>query len=241
MPDSVDIETCGQETDERFFYFIAKRSLDICIAAIILICLSPIMAIIALLVRLDSPGPAIFVQKRVGAKRRIVNGKSYWKKNEFDFYKFRTMKHHADPTLHKQFLSAFIANDKEKMATLQNGDTHALKLVNDPRITRLGKILRTYSLDELPQFWNVLIGDMSLVGPRPAIPYEVEMYEPWHHRRLDAQPGITGLWQVGARSAVNFDEMVRLDIEYIQSKSFWLDIKIILKTPFAILSRKGAH
>jgi lipopolysaccharide/colanic/teichoic acid biosynthesis glycosyltransferase len=127
------------------------------------------------------------------------------------------------------------------MSALQGESTQIRKLVNDPRVTRPGKLLRKLSLDELPQFWNVLRGDMSVVGPRPAIPYEVKMYKPWHRRRLDAQPGITGLQQIIARSTADFDQQVQLDIKYIEHQSIWQDIIIILKTPFVILSTKGAE
>jgi lipopolysaccharide/colanic/teichoic acid biosynthesis glycosyltransferase len=127
------------------------------------------------------------------------------------------------------------------MVALQGAPTQPRKLVNDNRIIRPGKFLRKLSLDELPQLWNVLIGDMSLIGPRPAIPYEVDMYKPWHLRRLEAQPGITGLQQVTARCTTDFDEQVQYDIEYIDNQSLWLDIKIIIKTPLAILSTKGAY
>jgi len=133
-----------------------------------------------------------------------------------------------------------MSEDKQRMADLQGGETQIRKLTHDPRITHLGRILRISSLDETPQFWNVLKGDMSLVGPRPAIPYEVEMYKPWYRRRLETKPGITGLWQVTARCSADFEESVRLDIHYIEEQSLWLDIKILLKTPLAVISCKGA-
>jgi lipopolysaccharide/colanic/teichoic acid biosynthesis glycosyltransferase len=123
---------------------------------------------------------------------------------------------------------------------MQGGDTQIRKLVNDPRVTRIGRFLRKSSIDEIPQFINVVKGEMSLVGPRPAIPYEVEMYKPWHCRRLETIPGITGLWQVTARSLVDFDEIINLDIQYIDQQSFWLDLKILIKTPKAVLFCKGA-
>ena len=151
------------------------------------------------------------------------------------------MKINADPSIHKEYFKALIENDEAKMTALQGAPTQPRKLVNDARLIRPGKILRKLSLDELPQLWNVLIGDMSLVGPRPAIPYEVEMYAPWHMRRLEAQPGLTGLQQVTARCIAEFDKQVQLDIDYIKHQSFWLDIKIILKTPLAVISTKGAH
>jgi lipopolysaccharide/colanic/teichoic acid biosynthesis glycosyltransferase len=166
-----------------------------------------------------------------------------WKKVNFQCYKFRTMRINADSSVHQAYIKALIENDEDKMTALQGApvSTQPRKLVNDPRIIPPGKILRKLSLDELPQFWNVLIGDMSLVGPRPAIPYEVEMYKRWHLRRLCAQPGITGLQQVTARCTTDFDRQVLLDIEYVEKQSFWLDVKIMLKTPLAIVSTKGAY
>lgn len=147
----------------------------------------------------------------------------------------------ADPALHRNYVSAFINNDCDNMKEVQGKDTDAYKLVEDPRITRLGRFLRKSSLDELPQFWNVMKGDMSLVGPRPPLPYEVECYETWHLQRLQGKPGLTGLWQVTARCSCDFDEAVKLDIEYLQHRSLWLDIKIMVKTPFEVLSGRGAH
>jgi lipopolysaccharide/colanic/teichoic acid biosynthesis glycosyltransferase len=154
------------------------------------------------------------------------------------------MDQHADGNIHREYIEAFIRDDQKRMTNLQTeGGSHKnqFKLRSDPRITRIGKFLRKTSIDELPQLWNVLQGDMSLVGPRPPIPYEVELYESWHAQRLAVKPGLTGLWQVTARSSVTFDEMAQLDIEYIQRKSFWFDLVIILKTPFIILSGKGAE
>ncbi len=145
----------------------------------------------------------------------------------------------ADPAIHQAYVKALIENDEEKMTALQGAKTQPRKLVNDSRIIRPGKILRKLSLDELPQIWNVVKGDMSLVGPRPAIPYEVEMYKPWHLRRLEVQPGITGLQQVTNRCMTDFDQQVRLDIEYIENQSLWLDIKIIIKNSIGGNFRKG--
>jgi lipopolysaccharide/colanic/teichoic acid biosynthesis glycosyltransferase len=146
----------------------------------------------------------------------------------------------ADPTLHKSYIKALINKDSESMAALQGGDNQIRKLTHDPRVTRLGKFLRKSSIDEIPQFINVIKGEMSLVGPRPAIPYEVEMYKPWHYRRLETKPGITGLWQVTARSTADFDEIIKLDIQYIEQQSFLFDLKILMKTPIAVLFCRGA-
>jgi lipopolysaccharide/colanic/teichoic acid biosynthesis glycosyltransferase len=225
----------------RSKYYIVKRILDIVVSFLLLVLASPLMLLIAAMIFLYSPGPILFVQERVGAKRQLCGKYLCWKKVNFRCYKFRTMKINADPSIHQAYVKALIKNDQDQMNALQGETTEVRKLVHDPRITGPGMLLRKFSIDELPQFWNVLRGDMSLVGPRPAIPYEVEMYNPWHLRRLGAQPGITGLQQVTARCTADFDEQVRLDIEYIESQSLWLDMKIMLKTPLAIISTRGAH
>ncbi len=226
--------------DRSYYYHVLKRLLDIIIAALLLIILSPVMALIAILIVVDSRGPIIFAQERVGARRWFRDGFSYWQQTVFTCYKFRSMTHDADQSIHQAFTKAFIHNDHKSMAALQGGDTETRKLVHDPRVTRIGRILRKTSLDELPQLWNVLKGDMSLVGPRPPIPYEVEEYKPWHRQRLKTKPGLTGLWQITARSSTDFDEMVKLDIRYIERQSLWLDLNILLKTPLVVLSGKGA-
>lgn len=230
----------AQTYPQRRFYFACKRLLDILIAGSALIILSPLMLVIAILVILDSPGPAIFKQERVGLKPWKDDQRKAREVSTFTCYKFRTMYRNAKSDLHRTFVRAFIRNDRTSMVALQGEDTQVRKLVHDPRVTRLGGFLRRSSLDELPQLWNVLKGDMSLVGPRPPIPYEVNEYEPWHHRRLETKPGLTGLWQVTARSSADFDRMVTLDIQYIERQSLWLDLKILLKTPLAVLSSKGA-
>jgi lipopolysaccharide/colanic/teichoic acid biosynthesis glycosyltransferase len=228
-------------SSDRRVYYIVKRVLDIFIASILLVFLSPLMLLLAVLIFIYSPGPVFFIQERVGAKRQHHSGYLYWKKTTFPCYKFRTMKKNADPTIHREYVKALIDNDKKRMSALQNVPTEVRKLVRDPRIIRPGWFLRKLSLDELPQLWNVLRGEMSLVGPRPAIPYEVEMYKPWHLKRLEAQPGITGLQQVTARCTEDYDHQVQLDIEYIEKQCLWLDTKIILKTPLVIITTKGAH
>jgi lipopolysaccharide/colanic/teichoic acid biosynthesis glycosyltransferase len=224
----------------RISYYISKRILDFFLALLALIVASPLMALVAIMIKLDSPGPIFFIQDRVSVRRKIYNHVIYWQKVTFRCYKFRTMVCNADPSLHKSYIKALIDNDCESMAAIKGGDNQIRKLTHDPRVTRLGRILRKSSIDEIPQFINVIKGEMSLVGPRPAIPYEVEMYKPWHYRRLETKPGITGLWQVTARSKANFDEIVKLDIQYIDQQSFWLDLIILLKTPFAVLFCKGA-
>jgi len=228
-------------TKSKTAYLFFKRAFDLLISSLVLLVLTPLLIILALMVRIDSRGPAIFIQTRIGAKQRKYNGHAYWERTTFPCYKFRTMRDKCDQTIHQAFVAAFINKDEAKMNAMQkNGDPSVRKLTNDPRITRLGRFLRRSSLDELPQFVNVLKGEMSLVGPRPAIPYEIEMYQPWHFQRLNARPGMTGLWQVTARSSTDFDIMVKLDIEYIRNQSFWLDMKLIFKTPRVVLSSRGA-
>lgn len=205
---------------------VVKRAIDLACSIVGLILLSPLFLIIAVLVRMDSPGAAMFSQKRVGKGQK-----------EFTFYKFRSMHTHCDESLHYDYMAKLIGSESED--TLKGKDG-CFKLEEDPRVTRVGRFLRKSSLDELPQLVNVLRGDMSLVGPRPAIAYEVEMYEPWHMGRLAVKPGITGLWQVSGRSVKNFQEMVELDLEYIDSWSLWFDLKIVLKTFAVVFSRQGA-
>jgi len=226
--------------ENRSIYHITKRILDFSLALLALMILLPVMVLTAILIKFDSPGPVFFIQERVGIKRRVYHHVTYWQKITFRCHKFRTMVCNADPSLHKSYIKALMDNDYESMTALQGEDTQVRKLTHDPRVTRLGRILRKCSIDEIPQFINVVKGEMSLVGPRPAIPYEVEMYQPWHFQRLETKPGVTGLWQVTARSSTNFDESVKLDIQYIEHQSFWLDLKILLKTPFVVLSCKGA-
>lgn len=225
-------------------YFLAKRVMDLIIVVLSMVFLLPLLAFIALLIKWDSPGPAIFRQERVTARRVVRNGKVYWEERPFTIYKFRTMRADAKSTIHRQFIEAYIAGDAKRMAelqTAQQAEDAKFKLVQDPRVTRVGSFLRKTSLDELPQLWNVLLGNMSLVGPRPPIPYEVELYLFHHHDRLRTVPGITGWWQVRGRSATSFEEMVRMDVDYITRQSLWLDIKIIFMTLTAVINGKGAR
>jgi exopolysaccharide biosynthesis polyprenyl glycosylphosphotransferase len=207
---------------------IAKRASDIIIASLALTILSPLWLIIALLIKLDSHGPVFYKQERVGMDGRI-----------FLFYKFRTMSMGADDAAHREYQQKYIAGRAEAM--LVEGERPAYKLVADARITRIGHWLRRLSLDELPQLLNVLRGDMSVVGPRPPIPYEVEAYQLWHRKRLDMKPGLTGLWQVSGRNRLPFDEMVRLDLFYIENWSLLLDLKIILRTLPVMLRGDDAY
>lgn len=213
----------------RSFYSVSKRLMDIAFSAIGLLLLLPVLLAIALAVKLSSEGPVLFRQIRVGQYG-----------TPFVFLKFRSMYTGNSAEVHRQYVRALILG-KGEGANAGAADV-IYKLTHDPRVTRLGAFLRKTSLDELPQLFNVLRGEMSLVGPRPAIPYEVEAYQRWHRRRvLEAKPGITGLWQVKGRSRVTFDEMVRLDVQYAATRSLWLDIKILAQTPAAVLLGSGAY
>jgi lipopolysaccharide/colanic/teichoic acid biosynthesis glycosyltransferase len=216
------------------FYLFCKRVVDLAIAVPAALLLLPLAAAIALLIRLDSPGPAIFVQTRVGARRRVDGGRVVWDIRPFRFYKFRTMVDRADDAVHREYTREWVRGRAAPSA----GGT--FKLTADPRVTRVGRMLRRTSLDELPQVVNVLKGEMSLVGPRPVPLYEVEGYEAAHYERLAALPGITGLWQVRGRCQVPFEQMIRLDIEYVRRASLLLDLKILLLTIPAVISARGA-
>jgi len=190
--------------------------------------LSPVLLVIAALVKLKSPGPIFFRQARIGQMM-----------HPFMLLKFRTMRVDADHGIHHEFVTQFITSKSSPAG--KSGKDAFFKIADDPRVTSIGRILRRTSLDELPQLWNVLRGDMSLVGPRPPLQYEVDQYKSWHRRRvLEAKPGLTGLWQVTGRSRTTFDEMVRLDLRYAKMYSLWIDIKILLATPAAVFTGKGA-
>jgi lipopolysaccharide/colanic/teichoic acid biosynthesis glycosyltransferase len=209
---------------------LTKRTTDIVGSSFALAVLSPVIAVLAAAVKLTSKGPVFFRQERIGQYGV-----------PFQFLKFRSMRESNDSGVHEEYVKNFIAG--KAGPTLHDGkQTGVYKITNDPRVTWLGKIMRRTSLDELPQFWNVLKGEMSLVGPRPPIRYEMEAYDVWHRRRLvEVKPGITGLWQVGGRSKTTFDEMVRLDLQYSRTWSPLLDAKILLRTPGAVISRDGAY
>ena len=221
--DTIDSITDDRITSARINYYYYKRIFDLVSACILLIIVSPFFLLISLLILIDSPGPIFFRQKRIGSRRDVGNGRPDWQEAEFTCYKFRTMVANADPAVHRAYVKAFIKNDQQQMSDIQGGDNQVKKLVTDHRVTRIGKFLRKSSIDELPQLVNVFKGDMSLVGPRPCIPYEMQEYKTWHYQRFQAQQGITGLWQVTARCSSDFDEMVRLDIEYIEIQSLWMD------------------
>lgn len=227
-------------TTDDTFYFIVKRLIDIVVSLAALILSSPLLAIAAILIVLDSPGPVFYRQERVGIRLRRDGKSLSWKQEPFYCYKLRTMYNGSKSDQHRNYLKALITQDNEKLREIEGDNPTMHKLVNDPRITRVGKYLRKMSLDEIPQFVNVLKGDMSVVGPRPAIPYEVELYSPRYLRRLSVKPGITGLQQITARCTKSFDEQVNLDLQYIENQSLMQDIKIIVKTPFTIFTQKGA-
>ena len=228
QPNLFPIEFVHSSQTDTCQHFL-KRPLDIVGSLIGLIVVSPLMLITSLAIKLSSPGPVIFKQTRLG--RRGIR---------FPFYKFRSMYVENDDRCHREFVTGLIEG-KHELLNQGDRDRPFFKIKNDHRITPVGKIIRRFSIDELPQFFNVLKGEMSLVGPRPPIPYEVEKYKPWHLRRiLEIKPGITGLWQVEGRSRTSFDEMVRLDLRYLMNWSFWLDIKILFKTIKAVIETKGA-
>ena len=206
-----------------------KRFMDITGSLLALLVGLPLFAVVALAIKLTSKGPVFFRQQRLGQFGR-----------RFTFLKFRSMHVNNDARIHQEYIKRFIAHGAAHQQTAEAPATY--KIVADPRVTPIGRFLRKTSLDELPQFFNVLAGDMSLVGPRPPVPYEAECYSVWHRTRLlAAKPGITGLWQVAGRSRVKFDDMVRMDLRYATSWSLWLDIKILLQTPLAVLTANGAH
>jgi lipopolysaccharide/colanic/teichoic acid biosynthesis glycosyltransferase len=208
-----------------------KRIIDIIGSFAGILMLSPVFILIAMCIKLTSRGPVFFRQERVG---------QYEKK--FIFLKFRSMYINNDQDVHREFVQNFISRKESGKGNGGNPGKKVYKITKDKRITPLGHVLRRSSLDELPQFFNVLKGEMSLVGPRPPIPYELEKYDSWHRRRLmEVKPGITGLWQVMGRSSTTFDEMVRLDLKYARTWSLWLDFIILLKTPWAVVSVRGAY
>ena len=208
-------------------YLAGKRTLDVVLSALVLVVLLPLWLLIALLIKLSSPGPVFY--------RGTVIGKGG---RGFRYYKFRTMRADSDNKAHKEWLEKFV---KEDAAFSQDASgKQVFKVVNDPRITSVGRYLRKLSLDEVPQMINVLLGDMSLVGPRPPVPYEYEHYDDVARQRVSVTPGITGLYQVTARSQVGFSGMLAIDLEYIRTRTFRGDIMIMLKTPWVMLTGKGA-
>ena len=241
FPESWDKNSSGWVADSKLYPdlkrkvsrkrlpLVIKRVMDIVGSGVLLMALSPILTVIVALIKLTSKGPVIFEQERLGQFGA-----------RFKCLKFRTMYTNNDPKIHQEYVRQFIAG-KDGLNKSEGSDQPVYKLVKDPRVTFIGGFLRKTSLDELPQFWNVLRGDMSLVGPRPPVPYEFEVYDIWHRRRvLEVKPGVTGLWQVSGRNRTRFDEMVRLDLCYCNTWSIWLDLKILLATPRAVFNGGGA-
>jgi lipopolysaccharide/colanic/teichoic acid biosynthesis glycosyltransferase len=209
-----------------------RRSADLLVSSLLLVILSPLLLAVAVAIRLDSRGPALFKQRRVG-----------YSEHEFTLFKFRSMRLDADPRGHQEYVTALIKGTEATSgggSGDDGGSGDLYKLAVDNRITPVGRWIRAWSIDELPQLLNVLLGDMTLVGPRPAIPYEVVEYPTWFLERFAVKPGLTGYWQVSGRSERTYEEMVRLDIQYARNRSMGLDLSILLKTPWTVLSRKGA-
>lgn len=207
-------------------YQIAKRLLDLTLSLLVLPFALPVLIICSAAIALDSPGPVLFVQNRVGKGGR-----------RFKLYKFRTMRHNCDTTDHRAFMKAFVNGEMNGKA---NGKG-VYKPFSDQQLTRVGRVLRKTSLDELPQLINVIKGEMSLVGPRPNVPWEVEEYRGWHKERLEVLPGITGLAQINGRSSNTFDRIVRYDIVYIENRSLKMDMQILWQTVTSVVAGKGAH
>lgn len=222
-PDLTLYPELRRQEERLLFQAVLKRTLDVLFSALALLLLSPLFALLALMIKCSSRGPTLFRQQRLGRYGE-----------PFTFLKFRTMYTNSNAGIHEDYVRKFIAGGPASAAGIY-------KLTDDPRVTRVGHILRRRSVDELPQLWNVLRGEMSLVGPRPPLAYEFEHYAGWHRRRiLEAKPGLTGLWQVQGRSRTSFDDMVRLDLRYARNWSLWLDLKILWHTPAAVLSGRGA-
>jgi undecaprenyl-phosphate galactose phosphotransferase len=218
------VRLCSQKNSWLFNKI--KRGLDALITVPLFILQLPIFSIIALAIKLDTPGPVFYKATAVGKNGRI-----------FPMYKFRSMRTDTESSIHKQYVTKLI---KGEIGKEQDNDK-PLKITNDPRITRVGSFLRKYSLDELPQLINVINGDMSLVGPRPCLPYEFEVYEEWYKKRAAVRAGITGLWQVTGRSSVSFENMIMLDLYYIYNRDLSLDLNILFETIFVVLGKKGAY
>jgi lipopolysaccharide/colanic/teichoic acid biosynthesis glycosyltransferase len=227
LPESDLITVAWADAHAPAGYAAAKRTLDVVVVLVVLVLGLPIWLLIALLIKLTSPGPVFY--------RGTVIGRGG---APFRYFKFRTMIAGGDNTAHKQWLEQFVKQDAA-FAQDESGKK-VFKVVNDPRITSVGRTLRKLSLDEVPQMLNVLTGDMSLVGPRPPVPYEYQYYDDYARQRLSVPPGITGLYQVTARSQVGFSGMVAIDLDYIRRRSLWLDLQIMVKTPVVMLLGKGA-
>lgn len=231
----------GATMEAKSMYYVAKRVMDLSLVILSLFFIAPLVLIVAAAIKLDSRGPIIYRQTRIGARRVRSGDQVEWQIVPFTFYKFRSMRVDADSRLHKAYVQAYMAGNAAEMRRIRgDGDNNTYKMTRDPRVTRVGRFLRKSSLDELPQLWNVLRGEMSLVGPRPPLEYEIEKYRSHQLQRLAAPGGITGLWQVSGRASTTFQEMIELDLHYVGQQSLLLDLKIILLTPVAAISQKGA-
>ena len=229
VQDAAKKDKIGQAREERAIRtYKMKRVFDVIIASLGLLIATPFAAIIALLIKASSPGPVLFKQPRVGKDGKI-----------FTFYKFRSMSVGNDDSRHRQYIKLFIEGKEEELKKLQGGKK-LYKMTSDDRVTAVGKFLRRTSLDELPQLLNVIKGEMSMVGPRPHLAYEVELYKEWHRRRLEGLPGITGWWQIHGRSRVAFDKAVEMDIWYLERQSLILDIRIMCRTITKAIVGRGA-
>ena len=213
----IEFENIKENKAKLSFYEICKRAIDIIGAISGLLLLSPVIVIVACAIKFTSKGPIFFSQKRVGKNGEL-----------FDMYKFRSMVVNAEEL-------------KEKLAHQNEMSGPMFKMKDDPRVTKVGKFIRKTSLDELPQLWNVLKGDMSLVGPRPSLPKEVAQFEKWMYKRLSVKPGLTCFWQVSGRNNIDFEDWMKLDIKYVDERNFWIDIKLIFKTVLVLFGDKNAH
>ena len=213
----VDFEYKYENERKSDFYKFCKRGIDVIVAGVGLILLSPIITIVACAIKLTSKGPIFFLQKRVGKNGEL-----------FNMYKFRSMVVNAEEL-------------KEKLKHKNEMSGPMFKMKDDPRVTKVGKFIRKTSLDELPQLWNVLKGDMSLVGPRPSLPKEVEQFDSWMFKRLTVPPGLTCYWQVSGRNNIDFEDWMKLDVKYVEERNLWIDIKLIFKTVGVLFGDKNAH
>ena len=213
----IRVEFDNIDENRKRIYEISKRAIDIIGAGSGLLLLSPVIAIVACAVKFTSKGPIFFSQKRVGKNGKI-----------FEMYKFRSMVVNAEEL-------------KEKLAHQNEMSGPMFKMKDDPRVTKIGKFIRKTSIDELPQLWNVLKGDMSLVGPRPSLPKEVKQFENWMYKRLTVKPGLTCYWQVSGRNNIDFEDWMKLDIIYVNERNLWIDIKLIFKTVLVLFGDKNAH
>ncbi len=224
---TVAFEEEQSEDARRTLAPIAYRAIDVLVASIGLVLFAPLLLATCLAIRLERGGPAIFRQRRLGRSKQA-----------FTVHKFRTMRLQADPEIHRRYVQTLIAGREDTHTADDGRDLY--KLAADDRVTRVGRILRKSSLDELPQLFDVLRGHMSLVGPRPVIPYEAELYPPSYDRRFEVKPGLTGLWQVNGRNERTYREMIALDIDWVERRSLWLYLSILARTPWVLLRRQGA-